>query len=168
VKPFIATLLVAVTLISTASAKKSTVDFTPFAGTYSGTYSLSGGPTYFAPVVVKVKVPKSGKSLTVIPSGVLTVTGTSYALGGFLTLGPKKKAQLSSVYFIPSVIPTFGTGTFSGKKNHFSFAILSSVSNTSFATNGTLAFSKRGMNLTMVTNLFGTPVTITITGRKKK
>jgi hypothetical protein len=167
-KSLLATFLV-VALTATASAKKAKVDFTPFKGTYSGSYLLSGGGTsYFAQVTVKVSVPKSGKTLTLVPSGILVASGITYPLGGSFVLGPGKSAQQVSVYFIPSVVPTFSTGTFSGKKNSFAFNTSTAVSGGTIPTSGTLVFHKNSLSFSLLGSLSGSAFTVNISAKKKK
>jgi hypothetical protein len=168
-KALLTALLVVATLTSTAFAKKATVDFTPFEGTYKGTYLLAGGTQAFsAAVTIKVSVPKSGKSLKLTPSGFLSAGGTTLPLGGYLSLGPGKKAQQLSVYFIPAVLPTLGTGSFSGKKNRFNATTVSSFSGTTFVSVSSLTFTKKGLNLTINSSAFGTPFTVVLQAKKKK
>jgi hypothetical protein len=162
----------AVALTSTTFAKKSTVDFTPFEGTYSGNYFLTtgGSTSYFATIKFKVSVPKSGKSMTVTPSGILFAESSAYPFGGSLTFGPGKKVQLLSFVFLPSALPSFGTGSFSGKKNSFSFTTLSSFSGSStpIFTAGKLTFTKNGLTLTLSSPVFSSTYAVTVTAKKKK
>ena len=154
---------------STASAKKSKVDFARFKGTYVGTYVQSAaGSTYDAQVRVKVSAPRKGSRLKFVPSGTVFSGGPGVPLGGFFMLGPGKASQQYSVFFAPSVAATVGTGRFGGRKNRFSFNQTSTFGGFTLVTSGTLSFSRKSMTFLLIGTLAGSTVTVTIHAKRKK
>jgi hypothetical protein len=166
----VAAALALVAITATASAKKAKVDFTPFEGTYTGSYLITAnGQSYFAPVNVKVSVPKSGRVLTLTPSGVLSAGSMSYPIAGSLTLGSGKKAQLANVFFLPTLAASFGTGTFSGKKKNFKVVIVSQITGQTLVSTGNLAFNGKSLSLTLFSAVDSTSTySVTITAKRKR